>query len=436
MNEESMTDHSIHNGSSRWIGLAVALMATIPGGATAQTRLLAGWSAGTPSALGADASGPYWVRRTRDTVILERIKSGRVQTVQQAAAPIGFPGAYFEPQVVRGTSGAELFYRKGSQLIASNAQPITPGMGKAGWEFYGAARNGSNVFAAGFGIKGDGMSRVSLFPGKTAGTAMTSELRPYHIGVWAVIALLSPTRAFAVYRGYLIAPARGHGIIIEAMNTADLRASGRWTPLRKQSAPSQRGYYYGDPSAVLDPNGRPHFIATIWNDLDQPTGRFAINGIEAAERGAASYWLPQMTWVEGRGMVIAIQAQNGNVLVGFCDGRGLVSIAELPGRDFQLAAFKRNLYVSTSDGLWSFPTPASATSTAQIEPAMFGADSTDEESLANASRGFTPAGSPDVPAVDSNVLVVAALFLGLIAWLNIRAQAYRGTGRLEVRSLF
>jgi hypothetical protein len=389
---------------------ALALLVTALGLAGSESRgqqlvrLLDGWPDRPPSALNADGSGPYWTRRARDVVVMERLSQGRIRELAQAVAPVGYPPQYFEPRLTHGRGAPELFYRKGQRLVSQNAGRLSGALGSAAWEYYGAARTGPNFFAAAFGIRGDGMSRVALIHSPDAPVIVT-RLREFRVGVWALVALLSDTRAFVVYRGYLVAPQRGHGIILEAMDIRALKSQRRWRPNRRQWAPEERGYFYGDPSACLDEAGRPHFAAMIWDNRDQPTGRVVVDGIELGQRGQASYWLPQLTHVAGRGRVVAMLGENGAVQLGQVQGGQFSLLAEVPGREAGLASSGSNLYVSTSDGLWVYRFARQA-----------------------AETGSAGRGGASVPAGglgELAVLVACGLLAGSI---RIRARGARGSG--------
>jgi hypothetical protein len=317
-------------------------------------KLVNAWSSGEPTALQADADGPYWTRRSgRRELVLERHSAGRVRAVDRAASRVGHPWWQFLPQLVRGKAPAELFYRNGNQLVARGDSRLSGVLGQAAWEYFGAARHAGTLFVPAFGIRRDGVSYVAMVPrGKAAVVAQWREPRA---GTWAPVALMSPSgHAIVVYRAFLLSPKRGHGIIVESMLVDRFLAQKRWTPQRWQYGRDERGFYYGDPTATLDPNSRVHWAATIWNDRDQPTGRIVVDGVELNVRGPATYWLPELTWVQGRGLVLSMVGASGRVEVGRVQGRQFQRLASLPGEEAKLASHGRNFYVSTSAGLWTF----------------------------------------------------------------------------------
>jgi hypothetical protein len=141
----------------------------------------------------------------------------------------------------------------------------------------------------------------------------------------------------------------------------------RWQPDRFQAQPQGRGNEFGDPAACLDEAGNVHWAAVIWGSNFQPTGRVVVDGIELQQRGMSGNldWLPELCWVRGRGLVLAIAGPNGLAQVGEVRGDQLALLAELPSvppayglpPPTHLASSGESFYAATSEGLWAWYVP-------------------------------------------------------------------------------
>ncbi len=314
---------------------------------------LATWPTEPPMALHADRTGPFWVVREGSELILRRFREGRAEQLRRFSAPSGYPPFAFLPRLVQGGAEPEILYRSGEKLVAEGESSLADALGRAHWEYYSAARLQNTLFVAAFGIQADGISRIGYFHRGQA--PIVTELRPSPVGVWAPVALLSGSRAIVVYRGRMVGPGgRGYGLLFESMARIDLVQTGVWSPSRSQAQPSERGFYYGDPTACLDDGGALHWAAVIWNRDDQPTGRVVVDGMELDVSASSQYWLPSLRYVSNLGLVLGIEGGSGKVEIGLVNGASFEVLASLPGSTPRLAARGASFYVATSEGMWGY----------------------------------------------------------------------------------
>jgi hypothetical protein len=324
-------------------------------------RLLEAWPGSAPTALGADQAGPFWVRRSGEFVGMERLADGRILELSRVRAPAGHPPEAFRPRLVRGDGPPQMLYRSGGRLAVTGEPGLAGAMGEADWESYSAWRSGAGLFAAAFGIAETGKSSVALLPGGAEAPTVTA-LRPAPQGVWEPKALLSPTQAHVVYRGSLIHPRRGFGLIVETMDRSALASSEVWLPaVRRQYQLGASEPHYGEPSACLDQNGAVHWASAAWNG-SQMTGAIHVDGVELTVRGRSGsvYWLPALACVAGHGLALAVPAPSGQAHVGLVRGEDLLTLAELPSvppaysqaPPLFVASSGPSLYIATGHGLW------------------------------------------------------------------------------------
>jgi hypothetical protein len=362
------------------LGTLVWLAAALGGAVGAEPRAelepwISGWNGPAPTALEADWRGPFWTRRFGAEVVVERYSAGRAEELRRIYNPIpmNLPGRLFTPTLVKGEGHPpEALYQldhnmEFTELVSELEPRHGPAMESGHWESYSSARSGSFQFSAAFGIENlDGRSDVALFP--AGGDPVVADLRLKGQGVWAPQALISGSRAFVVLRARTV-------IVVESMGIEQFRSTGAWNPSGSQYQVGEARHGFGDPTACLDESGDAHWAAVIWNHRtspSRPTGRVVVDGVELVQRGMAGPvdWHPELCWVRGRGLVLAIAGQSGNALVGEVRGNQFVQIAELPSVAPALAApppthitsLGESYYVSTSEGLWAHhvipPVPA------------------------------------------------------------------------------
>lgn len=346
-----------------WVKLLCMAPLALEAAAHAELRqVLPKWQGSAPSALQADASGPFWARRLDSgTIALERLSSGRAVELRRVSAPEENPTRFFAPLLVRGEGAPALFYRDSELLRAEEDAALSSALGRAGWEYFSAARDSGTLFAAAFGVSQNGFSRVALLG--ASDRPVVAELRAGSAGVWTPRALLSGSEAIVVYRG----PGRaagGSAVLIETMDLEQLAAIGKWLPSRiEEHIWPESDRFYGNPVACLDEEGRIHWAAALWvTGVDVPSGRVVVDGVELDHRGLLDLvdWLPDLVWVQGRGLVLSMAGEEGEAEIGEVLGEEFRLIATLPSVDpafgvpppTHLASYGLNLYVATSDGLW------------------------------------------------------------------------------------